>query len=227
MNMEMSWETEEDILKHTIRGFKEKWNVGYEYAPENLVTFVGSKILVEQQHEIIIFLYYIQYLYKYADDPDEARYLDANTKNELLRYQKDGGLCIHLSIVLYFLLLKYSTIKKSNLAYCQGFYRIRFIEADDIINHLSNEKSGLHAWLELDNAIIDISINQISVNQVPILGVIPENVELKGFRETHECAKVYAKQMANYLGLKRKKWIANHEKNAKRVWVEFLRTQKK
>lgn len=77
------------------------------------------------------------------------------------------------------------------MAYCQGFYRIRFIEAYDIINHLSNEKSGLHAWLELDNVIIDISINQISVNQVPILAVRPENVELKDFRETHECAKVY------------------------------------
>ncbi len=212
-------------VEKMIVGFKEKWRTGYEYNSNHLVLFRGAKVPAEIQTELYMCLFYMGYLYKLADRLDQnVLNLDETLMRQVNNYQNKGGLCIYLSVVLYWILRKHTNINKKLLHYCQGLYRITFEELDDILLH-GPGRDGLHAWLEINKSIVDISIKQIEAfydfKGAPIiLGEVPADLELIGFRETHECVKAYAKQLANEVGLNRKEWIKQHYKNAVRVFIE-------
>ncbi len=96
-----------------------------------------------------------------------------------------------------FLLRTYSEIENDNIIYCQGYYDVTVNDLDTFLECGQAGKIGLHAWLEVNDSVVDVSIKQIENERIYkfkekpfyVLGKVPEGIEYNGFRETHSCAK--------------------------------------
>ncbi len=72
------------------------------------VLFRGVKVPAEIQTELYMCLFYMGYLYKLADRLDQnVLNLDETLMRQVNNYQNKGGLCIYLSVVLYWILQTY------------------------------------------------------------------------------------------------------------------------
>ncbi|MBG9733296.1 hypothetical protein [Paenibacillus alvei] len=89
---------------------------------------------------------------------------------------------------------------------------------------LGKTQYGLHAWLELQGAILDIAIKQeeqfFEFEEKPfIIGKVPEGLELIGYREVTKTAKDYARTATKSNGMKYNDWIAMHSREAKKAYL--------
>ncbi|WP_028560620.1 hypothetical protein [Paenibacillus pinihumi] len=223
----------DDGIIEILEEFKKTWFVGFDYKIDDVISFDGKEFFESHENQISILLFYIQYLYANADK-ENVLYIDENTKQELYWHQNNGGLCIYLSIVLYFLLRTYSEIENDNIIYCQGYYDVTVNDLDTFLECGQAGKIGLHAWLEVNDSVVDVSIKQIENERIYkfkekpfyVLGKVPEGIEYNGFRETHSCAKKYVKKMIKSNGIKREEWIHNHNQNALRVIYSLIQKGK-
>jgi hypothetical protein len=90
-------------------------------------------------------------------------------------------------------------------------------------------QSGLHAFITVDNCVVDLSIKQEACvfnfengNEF-ILGEIPKEMTLGGWIEGKSIAKKYAREIAKSSGMNYLDWIEKHMLYAYNVSLQELK----
>lgn len=206
-----------EITDNVIEYFDEKWFTSYQYTKENLKPFRGDNLskLIKIHPGFIASMAYVGQLAERLINHD-LKGIDSVVMKELNHWDDKGGYCIYISILHYCLIRELVPIDADRVKFIQGYYKHpvqglfkRFIPE-------SMNQAGLHAYLTIDNAVVDFSIIQEAVcfdfpDGAYILGKVPELMELYGWEESHETVLKYAREIGMGSGMTYKEWITFHK----------------
>lgn len=143
--------------------------------------------------------------------PDSGKFPQGLIK-EAWHWESEGAMCIHISVILYSLLIEEKVFTPNSLQYVQGYYYHETRTDSPIALMLGKEHIGLHAWLLTRGSVIDITIGQ--ENRVFdfgdfdfVLGEVHEGLLLKGINEPKKIVDNYVKDFAKNLGISKEEWI--------------------
>lgn len=221
----------EDGIKKVSKMFGEKWSTGFNYDKAEPIFFKGNPLDYSILRNAFFQknLYYISRLFEFIDfhksyDGEDLSELE---KKEMIKWEKNRGQCIYFSVLLYSLLVYDKVLHESEISYCQGMYK-HDCRADNPLGRMifGEEHAGLHAWIEANGGIIDISIGQeeqfFDFGEKPfILGEVPNGFDLVGFRETTKTVKDYARNIAKDAGMKYETWLQYHSINATKLFLKY------
>lgn len=221
---------EELFEKQVFELFKMKWRTTFEgdYTKLQQVhsTAMDKKHLMNPAFEGIML--YGDHLFRYAHWDDEASetLLEPAIRKQMKDYAANGGLCIYISIVIY-CMLHQEGFTEEQLRYWQGYY-------DAAVNQPFYEKltdlertKGLHAFLTLEDSIIDLTLGQLESlfvfqKHYFVLGDPIEGIDHYGYCEPHATVKAYARSFAKELGMTYYEWILMHKKSMLRVLQDSI-----
>lgn len=229
--MEMSgYNDKSEALELAKTWFKDNWKTSSDYQISDPKTFKGAP-LPEELRKNVHFksgIYYISFLYEIVSayrkhDP----LIPDSIIKELFWWEKRGGQCIYLSALLYALFLEGRVAKEQDMQFCQGVHMHKCREDNPIGLMMGKEHAGLHAWITVKDAVIDISIRQeelfFDFKGTPIVaGEAPEGLNYYGFVETKDVAKGYCRDSAKEAGTYYLDWIKEHRLVASKVYSDFL-----
>lgn len=214
-----------DSLDWVIRKFEEDWIVGLDYKKETPISFKGEELSGDIKRDAFFQknIFYIMELYSYVSYEKDGAELPIFAKKEITRWEQKGGQCIYLSALLYSLLLHDKVADATSMSLCQCYYAHMYRADNPLGMMMGKEHRGLHAWLELNNGVIDISIRQEEYffdfkGQPIIIGKVPEGLSLIGYKETHKTAKDYGRMIAREGEAVYLDWIKNHSLAASRLF---------
>lgn len=209
--------------------YKEKFITSFDYESKEMERFYGVKPneSLLKNIDFISNLSYIGFLFEIIGEWSFAKTdLPKPLANELLEWEQDGGQCIYLSFLLY-ALLRHDGISDSNITYCQGMYWHKCREDNPMAKVFGENHSGLHAWLEVKGAIVDISIGQEEEffdfrGPAIVLGELPSGLDYYGFREAKSTPKEYARKAARKMGKTYVEWVSTHKREALKRYIDHL-----
>lgn len=220
--------TKEDIEKHCINLFKEKWHTGYDYFSKESKVFESKEIPIEYQKNS----YYtmcVLYCQELAQKACEFDYedLDPIVRKELSTAEEKGGFCIYLSVLLYCLFSKLKVFKDEELRLVQGYYRHPMQGILSSFIEDPPDQLGLHSWITACDAVMDFSILQEeSCFNFPdgayIVEYIPEGMTLIGWEEEKKTVLQYAYDISKSSNMNYFEWIDYHMKQAAKISTEIL-----
>lgn len=210
-------EKEDNVEEKVLTFFEEKWKTTFRDNHKTLKKFKGSKYdssYLLKQPLVYHFTMYIRDIYYYITHVNTIGEIPKHVKNEIAEYERKGGQCIYLSVLLYNMLHR-KGIGNGSLKYCQGYYSHRCREDNPLGRLLGEYHMGLHAWVELNHSVIDISIKQEDTffdfkDEEFIFGEVPEGLRFIGYEETHIVAKEYARDIAKFSEMNYFEWIDSH-----------------
>jgi len=221
----------ETLIKFTAGVFRERWECSYDYLLVDPI-WCESKSL---NHSILVnadFMSAAFYMSFLADRAINYRMNDISdwARKEITTWDKSGGLCIYMSIVHYCLLWE-SGVKEERLKYVQGFYTH---PSHGIMSLFTNtiQQSGVHAFITVDDSVVDFSINQEAcvfnfMDGDFIIGQIPETMELGGWAEDLSIVKKYARKIARSSGMTYYQWIRKHKLYAYETTLKSIQDRAK
>lgn len=209
--------------------YKEKFITSFDYDDLEMERFSGAKLneSLTSNIDFISNLSYIGFLFEIIREWSFVETdLPKPIANELLEWEQDGGQCIYLSFLLY-ALLRHDGISDSNITYCQGMYWHKCRDDNPLGKLLGENQSGLHAWLEVKGAIVDISIGQEEQffdfkGPAMVLGELPSGLDFYGFRELKSTPKEYARKAARKMGTTYVDWVQAHKREALKRYLDHL-----
>jgi hypothetical protein len=221
--------SDESIANFVAKTYSERWYSSFPYLENDPVYFesknIEEKILNNAQ--FVAFCLYLSFLtekmlnYKWNEIEEWPR-------NEIKEWDKKGGLCIYLSVLHYCLLMESRIIPEKRLGLVQGFYSHPTHGIMSIFDNMKIQ-SGLHAFITVNNCVVDFSIKQEACvfnfkngNEF-IMGDIPEDMTLGGWIEGKVLAKKYAREIARSSGMNYLDWIEKHMIYAYDVSLQELR----
>lgn len=223
----------QEALDWIITEFEQNWIVGLDYREENPISFKGKELSEDIKRDAFFQknIFYIRKLYSFISYEEDGEELPIFAKKEITRWEHNGGQCIYLSALLYSLLLHDKVADAASMCLCQGYYNHMCREDNLLGMMMGKEHRGLHAWLELNEAVIDISIRQEEnffdfKGRPIILGEVPEGLSLIGYKETHKTAKDYGRTIAREGGTVYLEWIKDHSLAASRLFLDFMKRKK-
>lgn len=234
-----------------VERFLDRWITGYDYRKATPETFYGKDIPAHIADHPMFYasIIYVETLYRQAmlrhscennesewmnqaETNGELDDIDQVVKDELISWENKGGQCIYLSTLLYMLLLYHELGTENSLSYVQGYYihLLREEYRSLKVQIWPPVHSGLHAWIELDGSVMDISIRQeedfFDFQGKPyILGKVPEGLQLYGYREVRKTPKSYARMIAKGSGMKLEDWVQHHVSASLRIATKFLQSR--
>lgn len=226
-------QTDESLINFTTDVYNKIWHTSHDYRITEPVYFeskkISNKIMLDAQFMAIAI--YISFLTDKMLEFDFTA-IEQFTGTEILEWDKKGGLCIYLSVLHYCLLLETRIVKEEDLKFIQGFYSH---PSHGIMSIFANciTQSGLHAFITVENAIVDFSIKQEACvfnfedgNEF-IMGRIPYEMMLGGWIEGKQIAKKYAREIAKVSGINYFEWIDKHMIYAYEIGLKELRENSK
>ncbi|MDH6674252.1 hypothetical protein M2277_004944 [Paenibacillus sp. LBL] len=209
--------------------YNEKFITSFDYESKEMERFKGLKLngSLASNIDFISSLSYIGFLFEIIRDWNPTGTdLPKPILDELFEWEKNGGQCIYLSFLLY-ALLRNDGISDSNITYCQGMYWHKCRDDNPLGKLLGENQSGLHAWLEVKGAIVDISIGQEEQffdfkGPAMVLGELPSGLDYYGFRESKSTPKEYARKAARKMGLTYVEWVSTHKREALKRYIDHL-----
>lgn len=215
-----------EIVRHVNDMFSEYWIKTISYGIYRLEKMQSKKIRIPRSlHQI---LRYAQAINDYFDKRTGLfEKISEDVLHEAVNWEKEGGYCIHMSILVKTLLDVMDPKESKKLKYYQGFATL--ITENVLASMLfGNKQLGIHSWLCYENGVIDVTSNQhqhsirLPDNQYGmIIGEMPTTYVLQGFKENEKVIGKYQEMFAEKMNLESKeKWIAFHVK----AFNEFLRS---
>lgn len=219
--------TEEEIAKIIGLTFKTQWKTSYDYEMIKPTCFISKEIIdkLRLNNDAINSL---SYMSKLAAIGDYLTYEDLSKypilQEEVIRWNHNGGFCIYLSVVLWCLLYEFGVASEAELKLVQGYYKHPVggwlgQQRPDLQGKL---EQGLHAWITLNGAVLDLSICQertmfVFPDGPWIIGTIPDGMHLVGWEEPKSIVKDYARIIAKESGLTYYSWITKHKEFARLI----------
>lgn len=136
-------------------------------------------------------------------------------KEEVLKADSEGELCVYLSI-LHKCLMKEVGIESN---FIQGFFHHKLRKDFPSFIPFGKNQQGNHAWLTVGKLVIDVSIRQqerfYDFKEMPyFLGQVPKNFGLYGWEDN----KVVEKYVDKFRGNKSyDRWIKEHLETCRRL----------
>jgi hypothetical protein len=232
--IELSDSTDEAMLEKIIERYNNDWLVGFNYSKATPIYFAGMDLdeSIKRNPFFQKNIYYIMHLYEYTSYQDQGEKLPDFAKKEMTHWEQIGGQCIYLSALMYCLLVHDKVVHETEINLCQGLYKHKCREDNPLGMLFGEEHKGLHCWLEVKDAIIDVSIRQEEAffdfkGSPLVIGKLPEGLSFIGFRETRKTAKDYGRKIAKENGHKYQEWIAAHSVAATKLFLNDRVTMEK
>lgn len=211
--------------KNTTAFLRKEWFSGIRTADE-LYEYHGAKLppAVIMNDAFKKVFTYVYYLYNQISDYKGGSLSDG-IQDEIFHFEREGKMCVHLSVITYFLMLHYKIADERSMRYVQGYYWHLASKRDWISSMFGSEHAGTHAWIVVGKAVIDLSIKQeelfFSFDGLPlILGEVPDGLLLKGFSEPKKTVNKHAEAISAFRKLNIKEWINSHLDGAERIYIE-------
>jgi hypothetical protein len=206
----------EDLKNHSHKMFKGRWKTAFTPSME-LKEFNSGEI--EEEFRIHpAFAKNVPYtLGAFSEVATNIRVDENLPHDEVNKWDRKGGLCIYLSVLLYWL-LRENGIPEKDVKLCQGFYKhnLRKDFPEMLIGGpFGRIQTGIHSWITYQGNIIDVTIGQqesvFDFEGSPyVMGEIPEGLHYYGWEEPEQIAKDYARMIARENGQNFFKWIEEH-----------------
>jgi hypothetical protein len=118
--------------------------------------------------------------------------------------------------------MEFEVLKENQLYLVQGYYRHDAREDNPFATLFGSSQAGVHAWLNIKDAVYDLSIGQektvFDFKGTPfILGKVPEGMDLRGFVEPRKVVKEYQEKFAKAQNMSIREWTLQH----KLLFVDF------
>ncbi|MEX3623540.1 hypothetical protein [Viridibacillus arvi] len=215
---------EKVIVEGTYKIFKDNWKVSSSYKKKRSDEMISKKLDTSILGNK--YMNYVKTLYCMLEEYS-FKHISKEIGEELIYWESKGGMCIHLSVLLYKLLEIQNSVSASHLKFYQGFYWFELRCDFPSFIGFSKNQIGMHSWLTYKGSLIDITSNQNKTvfdfkGEDFVLGKIPQGYLLKGFDETslvNEYAKMFA-QKGNYESVE--EWLTAHMGQYKKLLEEIL-----
>lgn len=204
---------------------KKNWDSKVKNGKE-LETFKGKPFKTEElrQPAFIKVVLYVGDLFRglenYVPSPSLDQF-DPRIEQELRKWESEGELCLHLTVISYFLFEKYGVFNDKEMKLVQGYFWHEARKDNPLAMALANIHVGIHSWLSVKGRVIDLTIGQEEMffdfkGQSVIMGEVPDGMLLKGFEEPKKVVQKHLKRYADYLGMTPEEYINFHHKEATR-----------
>lgn len=210
--------SEETLIKFVSKIFKEKWNTSFDYQTIEPIHFETNDLPIKimADEKFMAYCLYISELIDKMLDFDFQSIKPEWIRKEIMSWDQKGGLCIYLAVLHYCLIYQTGILDESRLKFIQGFYNHPTTEQISMLffGDKSNQ-SGLHAFLAIDNCVVDFAIKQEACvfdfgDHQFILGQIPSMMKLGGWQEDLSIVKKYAREIAKSSDMTYIEWIKKH-----------------
>lgn len=212
--------------------FKQKMITSLDDLQAQLEVFKPGKLGSDLSASVLLnkfFLYIARLSHISIFNKQHLNYISEEIHDEFKRENEQGTICVYASVLLY-LLVKRLQIQ-SSLSLVQGFYQISFPQSTFQRALIGEHAYGLHAYLLLNDTIIDPTLQQIGDNyslgdsEFIIVGDnLPDNITMHGWRENEDVVYQYANRYAALRFLSVDDWIASHENEANRLMAARVQT---
>ncbi|MNV53182.1 hypothetical protein D3C71_1453110 [compost metagenome] len=212
--------------------FENKWHTSFEYNYKDMIRFTGSDLPEDISSNSLFgaYVYYIMTLYDIVAYRSPRDILPMDIVAEAIEWDSNGGQCIYLASLLYALFLEDKIVKEDQMVFCQGMYMHMCREDFPMGFLLGGEHSGLHAWIEVKGAVVDISIRQeedfFDFKDEPyIMGKVPDGLTMMGYKETKDVAKRYCRDAAKKANTYYLEWLNKHRIAAHENFLKYLENE--
>lgn len=220
--------TENDIIREIDKLVKRKWVQSKTYTPDDFVVF-SSKEIAPAILESPLFIKNVLYVDNLYRTLSKVQYYDISKRieDEISQWDDDGGLCIYLSVVMYWLFFFDKLCKKENMNLVQGFVRYPPSPFAKMFNPSDTLLTSFHSWLSVNDCVIDLSIRQEAgffdfKNSSPIiLGKLPEDLIMKGIKEPENTVLVYTAKILNKYNMDFTDWLKEHVTESYNVITKY------
>lgn len=206
---------DEELLAAIIGRWKENWFTGYEYTGKDPERFTGAPLPFDRMQSagMLAAGTYVGNLFTACHGHNYELVEHELAMKEVLQSDREGGLCIYISVLLRALLIKMGVAPAADVQLVQGYYKHALRE--DFPFEWGKFHSGLHAWVAVGDSVLDCSIGQEEMffdfkDKPFIFGPVPEGLELVGYRELSRVADRYARRYAKRAGLTIDVWAQKH-----------------
>ena len=138
-------------------------------------------------------------------------------RNELSYWANNGGYCIYMSILFIAVATNSGLLQKQDIHYYQGVYEYRGNRDLVLLIPAFERQLGLHAWLCINNSVVDLTANQHAstfdgaISKLPIvIGEYNPNYKLTGFKETPTTIDWYMNKFSQFQHMSVDEWITYH-----------------
>ncbi|HDR8025285.1 TPA: hypothetical protein QCY54_004318 [Bacillus cereus] len=211
-------------IKNISSVLKKEWLTSYDYKRQKPTHYQSQRapgdLFTAQTIKPILYLTKLTHAALYEDHNLVSSFLkkDDTAWKEVLKHNKNGGLCIYASVLLHYLLLASNEISMNKLSFMQGYYHHEFHDQHILKNMYQNGVFGLHSYLLYEGYVVDTTIHQIAFNYYPgehkefnFIGEITGGINLYGFKETNKTVHKYAKKFARDSDKTIEAWINYHQ----------------
>ncbi|MGD6955481.1 hypothetical protein ACQCWI_28245 [Bacillus thuringiensis] len=211
-------------VKNFFSVFKKEWLTSYDYQKQKPIHYQSQQapehLFTAQTIKPILYLTKLTHAALYEDHSLVSSFLkkEDTAWKEVLKHNKNGGLCIYASVLLYYLLLESKEISKNRLSFMQGYYHHEFPDQHLLKNMYQNGAFGLHSYILFEEYVIDTTIHQVAFNFYPgehkefnFIGETTGGINLYGFKETNKTVHKYAKKFARDSNMIIEEWIEYHQ----------------
>lgn len=221
----------DDVISFTAMTYIDNWKTSYDYTKCVPKEFKSVDIDEKLSSNIDFFINinYINKLFRYLLYGESNKLIKEWVIKEVDEWEIMGGNCIYLSVLLYSLFKHDKIGCHSCVKYVQGFFRHEIRKDYPSFYPWSGQHNGLHAWLTVNGAIIDIAIMQQYPffdfkNNPFILGNIPEGLIYMGYEESEKTVMEYVKDILDFSKKHYDLWICEHRLIALNLLYESIKT---
>lgn len=210
---------EKRVLFHLKKNWDSKIRNNKEFD-----TYKGKTLKKEvvRHPNFIKVLIYIGELFQASEWDQRAskfKEFDERIGKELTKWEKEGELCLHLTVISYSLFEKYGVLTDKEMKLVQGYYFHEARKDSPLAMALANIHIGIHSWLSVGGAVIDLTIGQEREffdfqGMDMIVGEVPEGMTLKGFQEPKKVVSKHIKRYASFLNMTVEEYIDFHDQQA-------------
>lgn len=222
--------TIDEIIDYTSKSFMEKWKTSFDYTkvkPKEFKSLPINNDILSNTH----FHAYIMYIMTLFDTilTGDTFGIESWIIKEREEWEIKGGSCIYFSVLLYALLLDEGLGCKDCMKLVQGFFKHDIREDYPSFYPWNGQHSGLHAWIALEGAVIDIAINQqhpfFDFKNMPcVIGNIPDGLLYMGYEENINTVAYYLEEILKFSKKPLDLWILDHKINALNVMTKYIKS---
>jgi hypothetical protein len=209
--------------KKVVHHLKEQWNSKIRNEKE-FSLYKGKKFEKEEVNhpDFLKTFLYVGELFQATEWDNRTKGLkqfDERIGKELVKWEANGEMCLHLSVLTYLLLEKYGVFTDKEMKLIQGYFLHKARKDNPFASAIANIHVGIHAWLSIKGKIIDLSIGQERdffdfKGMDVIIGEVPEGMTFKGFQEPRKVVQKHAKRYSKFLNMTDEEWIEMHVQEA-------------
>lgn len=208
-----------------------KWITSRNYSTVDPITYKTKQLPIDKKSNID-YAASLFYVHRIAECVEfwKTDILDEQVSKEILKWNEEGMLCAYTSVLLWCLLYENEVFNEDEMRLVQGYHKHKtqgMLGALGLFGNEPDDRTGVHAWVEVSGSVIDLSIVQEQGTfdfpaETAIIEEIPFGMELTGWQEGKEIVMAYAHQIALEQNMKYDEWIDYHKWQSRIMAMEII-----